>query len=331
MQVLLGDAHDRCHELDAPGAYEWWYVDALSHDGAWGFVGIVFRGMPMSPDYLAAQARGSGPHPLDHCGFAVSVYHNGARVLQAFRGVDRHQCSFSTSSAEVSVGTCSFVRTSDDAWRFSVDTSHPEAPRHVTIDATVRRRHPLASSDAPFTADHGWVLVAPDADADVRMQIFEDGRRRVDVAWTGRAYHDHNMGRRAMQEDFDTWWWGRVHTEHSTTVYLATPDATEPFSWAATFDERGMHEWTDMHVEPRARSRMLMGSPEAALLDVCATARTMHVEQRRVLDDGPFYRRYLATMQLDGVSATGISEHMHVQRFRAAWIRPFLRTPWLRT
>lgn len=285
----------------------------------------------MSPDYLAEQARGRHPHPMDHCGFAVSVYHRGERVLQAFRGVGRTHCAFSPTSADVTVGRCSCVAIADGAWRFVLDTSHPDAPRHVHIDATVRRRHALASSDAPFTHDHGWVLVAPDADVDARMQMYEEGKRRVDATWHGRAYHDHNMGRRAMQEDFDTWWWGRVHTDHSTIVYLATPDATEPFSWAATVDDAGMHEWTSMHVDPRARSRMLMGSPEATLMDVCSPAHTMHVEQRRVLDDGPFYRRYLATFELDGVRATGISEHMHVQRFRAAWIRPFLRTPWLRT
>jgi carotenoid 1,2-hydratase len=330
MQVLFGDSHDICHELDAPGAYEWWYTDARSADGQWGFVVILFRGMPMSPDYLAEQAQGRRPHPRDHCGYAVSVYHRGKRVLQAFRGVERTRCSFSTTSTDVVVGPCTLAGMADGAWRIVVDTSHPDAPRRVTIDATIRRRHPLASSDAPFTHDHGWVLVAPDADADVRVQMFEDGIRRVDASWAGRAYRDHNMGRRAMQDDFDTWWWGRVHNDTSATVYLAVPDATEPFAWAATFDAQGMHEHRDVHVVAVARRRTLMGLREATRLHLDAGAWSMGVDQHMVIDDGPFYRRYLATMHADARSAIGISEDMHVRRYRAAWIRPFLRTPWLR-
>ena len=61
MDVTFGPLHDHCRFLDASGAYEWWYIDALSPDGEWGAVVIIFRGMPMSPDYLKAQPGTASP------------------------------------------------------------------------------------------------------------------------------------------------------------------------------------------------------------------------------------------------------------------------------
>ena len=330
MQVFTGDAHDRCHTLDTPGAYEWWYVDALSDDGAWGMVVILFRGMPMSPDYLAAMAAGSSPAPSDHCGFAVSVYHRGRRLLQAFRGVDAAATLFSSTECDVRVGPCSLRKTDEGRWSLHVDTIHPESPRRVVIDATLERVGRIASDDSAFTAAHAWVIAAPLARLSATMTIIDHGQTRSNVNWHGMAYHDHNMGHRAMQDDFRSWYWGRMLHGDRGFVYLATPDATQPFAFAAELDADGVHCWEDVDVIPSRHRRTYMGLSAARRIDICSPRGTIGVEQQRMLDDGPFYRRYLAMFVGPDGTMPGISEDMHVQRYRSSWIRPFLRTPWLR-
>jgi len=330
MQIFTGSAHDVCHGLDAPGAYEWWYVDAQSDDGAWGVVAILFRGMPMSPDYLSALAAGSAPAPADHCGFAVSLYHNGQRLLQVFRGVDSSDTFFGTAHCDVRVGPCTLHRTSDDTWTLHVDTHHQDSPRCVILDATFRRIGRVVDDAAPFTAVHGWVLAAPLAKIDAHLTLSEYGIVKTSTAWHGTAYHDHNMGRRAMQEDFRTWLWGRVHDGTSGMVYLATPDAVEPFTYAATLDERGITPWMQVGVTAEVRRLTMMGLRAARRVVVKGDGGVVTIAQHRILDDGPFYRRYLAMFASGATHLAGISEDMHVQRYRASWIRPFLRTPWLR-
>lgn len=330
MQVFTGSAHNRCHTLDAPGAYEWWYVDALSDDAEWGVVAILFRGMPMSPDYLSALAAGRDPVPADHCGFAVSIYHQGRRLFQEFRGVDAGDTFFGTNECDVRVGPCSLQNTTADAWTLHIDTVHPDSPRRVVLDATFRRIGTVADDATPFTAVHGWVLAAPLANIDVHLTLSDYGRVRTSSAWHGKAYHDHNMGRRAMQEDFRTWLWGRVHHDESGLVYLATPDATEPFAFAATLDEYGITPWTSVRIVAEERRLTMMGLRAARRVTLDGDGGAWTIDQHSILDDGPFYRRYLAMFANGSVRHAGISEDMHVQRYRASWIRPFLRTPWLR-
>ncbi len=60
----------------APGGYAWWYLDALSDDGAHGLTIIAFIGSVFSPYYARARAaRGAVPPTrLEHCAINVALY-----------------------------------------------------------------------------------------------------------------------------------------------------------------------------------------------------------------------------------------------------------------
>jgi hypothetical protein len=244
--------------------------------------------------------------------------------------VESNDTFFGTNQCDVRVGPCSLQRTSDDTWALHIDTLHPDSSRRVVLDATFRRIGTVVDDATPFTAVHGWVLAAPLAEIDAHLTLSEYGTVKTSTAWHGTAYHDHNMGRRAMQEDFRTWLWGRVHDGTSGMVYLATPDAAEPFAFAATLDERGITPWMQVHVTAGDRRLTMMGLRAARRVVVEGDGGVVTIAQQRILDDGPFYRRYLAMFVNGATRHAGISEDMHVQRYRASWIRPFLRTPWLR-
>ncbi len=300
MQLLTGNSRHPAVELDYSGAYAWKYTDVLSDDGVWAVVLIAFRGMPMSPDYLAAQSSGMAKAD-DHCGYAVSVYYKGSRIAFEFCGT-RH-----------------------------------EPPNHLhlgSVQITLKGAE-LEPSNNVVTADHTWTLVAPRCRAHVRVLLTQRGTTVLDQTFEGWAYADRNAGCRAMQEDFRTWCWGRVHTKDRTIVYLATPDATQPFVHCGQTQEGSRsHELHDIinasYLQQRPTLMGLMVPTVVSL--VCRVGHATHTitsKRVRVLENSPFYQRYIAEYFQDGVSlGRGIAEYMNVRRLAAPWIRPFLRLPW---
>jgi carotenoid 1,2-hydratase len=330
MQVFLGPDYDGSFTLGDHGSYEWWYVDALSPDNEWGAVVIAFRGMPMSPDYLVAMANQSAP-PTEHWGYAVSVYHRGVRIAQAFRGVDGSNCRVSEVLCDVTVGPCNMYA---DAERVSlvVDTADDRLPNRVQLAIDLVPTIVPSSAKAPFQENHAWVVAAPSAVGTMRVCISDAGNVLVREQVNVRGYHDHNVGRCPMQNDFDDWHWGRYHTDHGVFVYLGTNGC----AWAGELWEGYADVWRDVTIAPVERRLSRFGLLDPRRIRVQGVRRdgtngTVDVVQRNVLDDGPFYRRYLASWTIDGTpSGFGMSEYMDASRYRQAWIRPFLRLPWLR-
>ncbi len=339
MQITFGPQNDHCRFLDENGAYEWWYIDALSPNGEWGVVVIVFRGMPMSPDYLAAQSRGT--NPSDHCGYTVSIYHHGKRIYFAFRGIN--EPDLSNANINIDLNDIGHF----NANSIEVNTSIPSLRRSATIKITTSQAAGPSQSEAPSQAagpsqseapsGHGWSLTAPRTPCAVRLVIREDGVDRADAEWEGVAYRDHNWGQRAMQADFHHWYWGRVHGANRTIVYLAAPSDASTNAWAGEVDVTGkITPWTNVVVAPSHHRPTMLGLWAPKTVKVTGTdaegrAVTVISTHDEVVEDGPFYQRYLSRWNVNGADlGVGTSEYMNVARYKRAWIRPFLRLPWFR-
>lgn len=327
MQVLGGHTFDHAHLLSGPGSYEWWYVDAQSDDGEWGIVVIVFRGMPMSPDYLAAVT-----DPGNHCGYAVSVYHHGARIATAFHGVAEEQCSFSQTDCDVRAGDVSIRRAEDGSYVVHANTHVDTQPQSVRITAVCA---PLSApaGRASEPEPHAWILAAPRLSAKVEVAFVETGVVRAEARWQGMGYHDHNLGVRPMQADHGDWYWGRVHDADRTIVYLATPGATQPCMWVGVADEQGLHSCSDARVSIGRRRFSFMGLHSGRTLTcsgLLPTGEELQIScvNSTVVENGPFYQRYLSDWTVNGIAVSnrGMSEYMDCSRYSQAWIRPFLRT-----
>ena len=82
--LLGGPRFDR---TVAAGGYAWWYVDALSDDGAHGLTIIAFIGSVFSPYYALARAAAGAADPLNHCALNVALYgERGKRWAMTERG-----------------------------------------------------------------------------------------------------------------------------------------------------------------------------------------------------------------------------------------------------
>ena len=79
MRLVLDPAEDAAHAgwlRDTPGAYEWWYFDALSDDGEYALACVWFLGNPFSP-YYRLVAQGVPADPADHNALFFALYGQG--------------------------------------------------------------------------------------------------------------------------------------------------------------------------------------------------------------------------------------------------------------
>ncbi|MBU3698525.1 MAG: hypothetical protein FGM33_00740 [Candidatus Kapabacteria bacterium] len=328
MHVLTGIQNDHCHLLDGPGAYEWWYADALDATGQWGVVLILFRGMPMSPDYLADPRAMSG-------GYAVSIYHRGVRLAFGFGGFPLESCQFDADGVGVSM-PCGGLKVGADGLTMSIDAPCGSDGRRVNVVLRMPEVRQPASALDEASDGHSWVLSAARAAAEVSLEISEEHGRVVHHQFEALAYHDHNLGTRAMSCDYRDWYWGRVQGAKQTYVYLFTRRSADNSTWFGRVLPDGRVERFEQVTVALNRPRItmfgLMHHRTIRLSGVDSTGQIHEVECHNdsVCEDGPFYQRYVSSWHTgDGELAYGMSEYMNARRLAEPWIRPFLRLPWV--
>lgn len=248
MQIHFGPDHDGLHVDPArPGAYEWWYFDALSDDDRYALVVIFFLGSPMSP-YYKAVVNGKEPDPRDWCGVFVSLHEKQADrwagrayAYNLYRGG-----TFAEDGGEVAVGGSRVVReeTGESAltWRLTLDEpglwfGRTRAEVTFTVQGAQPDRPPLGEEDG-----HTWVCVAPVC----RAEGVVNG-----IRFSGPGYHDHNFGQLPWA-DTDIWYWARASMveegeaggdTRSVVLYFTFPRAPlndcKPEVFAFVFDGSG--------------------------------------------------------------------------------------------
>ena len=74
------DGSPHFNQAVGPGAYLWWYVDAISDDGQHALSIIAFVGSVFSPYYTSAFAKhGAAVRADNHCAINVALYSRGQR------------------------------------------------------------------------------------------------------------------------------------------------------------------------------------------------------------------------------------------------------------
>ena len=328
MHVLTGLRNDHCHQFDGNGAYEWWYADAVDDRGEWGVVLILFRGMPMSPDYLA------DPSSM-HGGYAVSVYHRGVRIAFGFGGHPLESCRFDADVARLNI-PCGGLDVGSNGLTMSIEAPCGDDGRRVRVGIHMPEVRPAGQPSERTLGPHAWVLAAARSAARVSVEVFEDQTPVVRHQFEALAYHDHNMGTRAMSCDFRDWYWGRCHGRDSTYVFLLTRRSADNVTWFGHVGSDGqVVELDEVSVEFSQRRISILGLMHDRRIwlrgrDRSGREHEVICSNDTVCEDGPFYQRYISTWRINGdESALGMSEYMNVQRLAQPWIRPFLRLPWM--
>ena len=337
---------DRYFNLKTPGAHEWWYFDAISADGRDVLVIIFYAGLPFDPSYGVAAirhvrnpAKYPAPNPLDHSAVGLSWHRDGKLVAYALSGHKAEAFRHRADPFEVQVGTSRVARDADGTYRLTVLTPSVDSK---PIRASIRFS-PAAGTE-PFERNlgstalpHQWILAAPDCRVEGSVAIGD-----TSTNFEGRGYHDHNAGAEEMSLAMQRWEWGRVHIGDQTHVYYAStpqPGKGEPqFLWITCVDGRleTVHEGGGVLVQEKTPEQTVFGirhAKERTISENDALTRITGV----CLDDGPFYRRWVANYRLDGSgsadSGTGIAELLDTRRMNrwyVNWMIPY-RLKWPRS
>jgi carotenoid 1,2-hydratase len=302
--------------FDAPvpdGGYLWWYLDALSDDGAHGLSIIAFVGSVFSPYYAWARARGGGVAPADQfCALNVALY--GA-AGQRWAMTERGRSSIARTAERYTIGPSSIALEGDDVVVRFDEWSLP-IPRRIR--GTVRLKPGawcgfVAGLDA--AGRHRWGPMAPCA----RIEVELDAPR---VRWSGPAYMDSNEGDDPIDHAFHDWDWSRARMrDGSTTVIydVRAPQGSRVI--AQRFLRDGRSEPFD--APPR------QGLPASPIWRIERGVRTDTHHPARVLEtleDTPFYARSTLSSSVLGEPVVAIHESLSLPRLRSLPVR--LMLPW---
>lgn len=310
-----------------PGGYAWWYVDALSDDGAHGLTIIVFVGSVFSPRYAKARRSfGDGAQAADperFCAVNVSLY-DIARGRKVWALTEHPSFAREPNAVRVGASSMRWVETSGT----QPAELHIEITEHQTEffgrrGAPLRghiRLRPTAMFGPRIELDrwrtsprHRWYPIAPHARVDVEFDAPQ-------LRFSGSGYHDANEGDEGLEHAFRSWNWSRCELgDHTVIAYDVVDLQGHPHAraWRFTPETVVIEDIPEHTLSPA-------GALPATNWRVARAIRSdpKHPPQLRyTLEDSPFYSRSLLDVQLGGRSGVAVHESISLQRFASGWVR----------
>lgn len=339
MHILSDPTRDTRTVDQSSGGYEWWYFDAVSADGRYSFVVIFYEGNPFSTRYIKALEgkADSAPMPSDYPAVSISVYEQENPVYYSFTEFNGTDCTFSEERPFVEIGPhrMESIQTEDQlSYSLSLDEELPNGDR---LQAELIFESPPTPAlfeeeedDSP--AGHRWNLAQPRAEASGIIKIGSTGEGDRAIAFQGTGYHDHNTGDEPMRDEFFDWYWGRFHFDYATLVFYVMNRKNEQEHQAWLIDPSGgkIIKAFDQ-VEVSDKSLSLFGLYSARKLNFQAAGAEMRVQQSQVIDNGPFYQRFLSDgfLRVPGghvlESQQGITEYIYPGRIYSRIFWPLVK------
>jgi carotenoid 1,2-hydratase len=291
------------------GGYAWWYVDALSDDGARGLTIIAMVGSVFSPWYAWARRRGAAPAE-NHCAMNVALYGTGGK---RWAMTERGAASVSRDAGGLAIGPSAM------SWDGSVLTVRIEettAPLPSRLRGTVRL-WPTGIARQVVALDgtggrHGWSPVAPTARVEV---VFTHPAR----SWQGHGYFDMNWGARPLEADFAHWHWSRAMLRDGTAVLyeVTRRDGTRQCTALRYARDGSCTHFVPPPEVPLASTFWRLRRDTRA--DRGGTARVVST-----FEDAPFYARSQLATRVLGEDCMAMHETLSLDRFDTPWMRLML-------
>jgi carotenoid 1,2-hydratase len=302
---------DRGPRFDANvprNGYAWWYVDALSDDGAHALTVIAFIGSVFSPYYAASRRRGDGD-PLDHCAINVVLY--GPRGKH-WAMTERRRTSLAQSALQLAIGPSALSWDNDT---LTIDVDELAIPRLARMKGRIQL-HARAITEAKTPLDaaglHHWWPIAPQAEVEVAMD-------KPGLHWRGTGYFDTNAGARPLEQDFKSWTWSRAALPDGAAIlYDAQRRDGSALSFASRFDRDGRAE---AFTPPPPAGLPATGWRIARATRSDGSGNTTVV---KTLEDTPFYARSLVSSHLLGRPVVSMHESLSLDRFGSRWVQTLL-------
>lgn len=315
MRLVLDPAEEAAHGAwlrETPGAYEWWYFDAVSDCGDWALSCIWFLGNPFSPYYRQA-ARGIPADPYAHNALFFALYRQGR--LHAYH-FTRFPASLVSAAEAVPLclefGPNTLLMAKNGEWRLALADENGNG--RSLAAALIFTGPPLSGGsdeEAPRDGDHSWLPIAPFCRVAGQITLREAHNPGAEtISFTGTGYHDHNWGRLPFDAAIRDWSWARaaLPRERSVILYHVQPHHGSAVSHLLLFDAGSL-----MYHDAQANVRLDrpvwngFGTRYFSRLSVGGAGFHVAFQFGRRLDSSPFYVRALCHAELtqDGQTETG--------------------------
>lgn len=299
--------------------YEWWYFDALSADKEWGIVVIFYDGNPFSPSYIDS----SKGYPNQFPAISVSVYKRGKPEFYSFLEYEEGRFSWDDKVETGSIGGNFFKRIIvDGKLEYELQLIQALESGH-SINAKLKfTSNTLVDSliHAKSKGEkHFWNLIQPQAQVSGSINLTGKTDNH-NIIFSGTGYHDHNTGHEPMKESFRDWYWGRFHFKDLTLIYYVMNglDGREQHeAWLISKDgQKVLEKFTSVETEYYQKNRF--GLNVARKIKLSASSSRVTIQQHKLVDNGPFYQRYLSDAVLiskeQTQASTGISEYIQPEK-----------------
>ena len=322
MRLVLDPAEEAAHGewlRQTPGAYEWWYFDALSDDSEWALTCIWFLGNPFSPYYRNA-ALGVPVNPFEHNALFFALYrHGGLHAYHFTRFPASAIVAGDVAPLCLRFGPSSVLMPGEGQWQISLTDENANG-RHLTASLTFTSP-PLVAGELEVTtldSEHSWLPIAPFCRVQGQIELRETHNPGAEtVRFHGTGYHDHNWGRLPFDADIRDWYWARAALagERSVILYHVQPHRGPAFSHLLLF-ERGRLLRHDAQARVVAARPTFNGFGTRYHSMLTASGADLEAAFRfgKRLDSAPFYVRTLcaATVRQGGQtdSGQGIGEYL---------------------
>jgi carotenoid 1,2-hydratase len=345
MQISTSITEDVWHDLKVAGSYEWWYFDALSRSEKYSFVAIWYCGFPFSPYYVHRYNRWnsgrrgspSQPLPLEHTAFSFNLYVEQNEVINFIKESDHNSFAASKTSPEGRFEKNHFAyNAAENCYDLAIDFIMPTKKRKVSARLTFRVM-PTSYDVGNLSSGerfHNWVLAAPKCSVTGTLDVTNLSDRTTEhIDFDGSGYHDHNFGTVPMETDIQDWHWGRVHSGAIDLVYynISYKDASrQPFRFLMfSENDKLLFSSNQLGSTTRNYSRKLwLRYPER--LTMTGSDLQFEAHQLNVLDNGPFYMRFLSEYKLvfggKHYNFKGISEFLRPERITSSIVQNLVKT-----
>lgn len=305
--MTTSDGPDFILEVQQNG-YVWWYLDAISDDGANALTIIAMIGSVFSPYYAAARRRGAG-QPENYCALNVALYGSSKRWALTERG----QTALKRTTQQLSIGPSS-VRW--DGRDLIVEIDEITVPIPSRIRGAVRLT-PAAIVRETFTlaerGNHRWRPIAPVARVTVEMESPE-------LSWTGPGYLDWNAGDEPVEDAFSGWHWSRAAGAAGATVFYDGERRREgAFSLALEIASDG----STRRIQPPP----ICPLPTTPIWRIARKTRSdpnNPATIQRTCEDTPFYARSVIDLSVAGRRMHAMHESLDLDRFKSRWVQTLL-------
>lgn len=330
--------------LDSPGGFTWFYVDLVDDQGR-GATVIWSWGLPFLPGYVQAARVGRPQLPIDRPSVNVVVYGDGRERFYLLSELPVEDCEWGADGRSWRLGDCVFEWTDTGAegpgaaptrtLHAELDLALPTGGRvtgQLRLSGRLRRdcpngvSPPNSAGPAGPAGDHLWtpMLAATWGSLDLRTP---GGQLRVQ----GRAYHDRNSAGRPLNAlGIERWWWGRVALPGRDLIFyrlIPSQPGARPRDLIVDVGADGscrVREDAQIAVGRQRRSTWGLRWPTSATFPD-PDGVPVHVEVSALLDNGPFYQRYLLKGRCGADEAYGVGENVVPDRVDTDLLRPLVR------